>query len=421
MKRLFRRAFEGTKALLGISVLSHPFLQFAFVHFLFAVFTNLNGVYINTLFVRYTGSPDIVLTYNAILYPTIPVFMVLLIFFIKKYSPVVATRIGIVGYNLLYISFFAALLMGKLRELMPVLAMVSATGAAFYWISYSVLVSSYSEDNSRDVALGLIGLSGSVCTIAIPFLAGNIIAAFDGMTGYYVVFGISFLISLYALKKSFSLSAFVMEDKRTHFKDAVRQVLCQKIWRSTMLGEFFKGIREGAFFFILVVLLYQAVQSELIVGINTFVTGLVGLAAFWGFGKIIKPDNRLKHMVIAIVSLSVITGLLFLKYNAVTIILLSVVNAVFVPPILNSMLSIFFLVIERTPGGIQKKAEFITIKELFQNVGRTLGILLFLAAPKTSFGYVSVMLGITLIQFISLFFVSRTIKILRCQTKGETP
>lgn len=123
MEKIFSR--------LGYGGLGQAFYRFFSTHIRFVVFTNLHGVFMNTLLVRVTGDSNVALKFNIIVYIVMGVSMAASVWVTKRTSPVFTLRTGIVMYLLMYATFFLTL--DHLDVSMPLLAIFSGLGASTYW------------------------------------------------------------------------------------------------------------------------------------------------------------------------------------------------------------------------------------------------------------------------------------------------
>ncbi len=399
---------------LGTSVLPKKFMTFAGVHTCFLIFTNLHGIFINTLLIRVTGNNSITLWYNVIFFFCFAVSMPLGAIYMRKTSPSVSSRTGILLYIIMYITFFALMLTGTLAAGMPIIAILSAFAATAYWIAYNVMLIEFSSENNRDVGLSLMGMTGGMVSLIMPTASGLVIGSFSGMAGYYVMFGISLAVAIVTIVLNvLKVPPIPSKTKQTYFKLALRDVFSNKLWKICMLCEFVKGLREGTFAFFLNVLLFGLVQNEALIGLNTFLSALLSILANWTIGRFLRPQHRIRWIFTGVTVLFVASGMLFFKLSAVTIILMSVLNAYFNIILLNPIAAILFSLFGRTENGAKAKYEFLGIKDFSLGIGRGLGVIIILLFPQTQLGYLVAMCALTATQYITMFLASRAVKLLK--------
>lgn len=411
MNRGYARIKSRVADALGTAVLSRQFAAFAGVHTCFLIFTNLHGIFINTLLIRLTNDSSVTLWYNVIFYFCFAVSMPLGAIYMRKTSPSVSSRTGIFLYILMYIAFFALMFTGKLSQGVPLIAVLSAFAATAYWIAYNVMLIEFSGENERDVAISLMGMSGGLVSMVMPTLSGVVIAAFRGMTGYYVMFGISLAVAVLTILLSITkVPAIASKTRRTYFKIALHDIVTTRVWRICMTCEFVKGLREGTFAFFLNVLLFELVKNEALIGLNTFLSALLAILANWTISRFLRPAHRVRWILTSVTVLFTASLLLFFKLDTMTVILMSVINAFFNITLLNPITSILFSLFGRTAHGAQAKYEFLGIKDLCLGIGRGVGVIIVLLFPRTQTGYLVAICVLTATQYLTAFLASRTVR-----------
>ncbi len=408
MNRGFSKFKLRAADVLGTAVLSPKFMAFAGVHTCFLIFTNLHGVFINTLLLRVTGDNTLALWYNIIFYFGFAVSMPLGAVFMRKTSPSTSSRTGIFLYILMYITFFALMFTGTLSQGVPILAILSAFAATAYWIAYNLMLIEFTGENNRDVGIALIGMSAGLVSLIMPTFSGLVIASFSGMTGYYVMFGLSLMVAVLTISLSVSkVPPIPSKTKKTYFKLALHDIKTKKVWQICMACEFIKGLREGTFAFFLNVLLFQLVQNEALIGLNTFLSALLTILANWTISHFMRPQKRVRWVLAAATVLFLASGMLFLRLDATTIIIMSVINAYFNIILLNPITAILFSVFAHTSDGAKAKYELLGIKDCFLGIGRGAGVILVLLFPQTPKGYLVAMCLLSATQYLTVFLASR--------------
>lgn len=411
MNTLFFNIKERVIYFLGISVLSKVFLNFITSHFIFIVYSCIQGSFINTLLQKASGETTIALKYNLIFFAVTGFIMCIASVITRKYNAKRTFQLGILLYLACTTLFLITLKSDNIIEFYYIFALINSCAAGFYWISFALCLTEYSEDSSRDVALSFVGLVTGLVTLTVPFISGTIISWFDGFTGYYIMFSIAFLIGIVNLIFASRIPLNYSPKESSRFKQTFKLLTSDKRWVYGMLGETLKGTREGAFLFYLNVLLYQFVKSEFLVGFNVLLMGIVSMISFWVSGKFMRPNNRIKYMAIAVVFLFVVTCGLYLKLDVTTIILFSVINSFCTVFTSMTPTNTFYMIMDKIPEGKSCKSELVAIKEIFLCSGRVAGIALILLTPNTPISIVSVMLLLTAIQFATVAVCNKNIKL----------
>lgn len=422
MKMGWKRLGSRVEGLLGLDRLTETFRTFALLHFGFLIFNNLQTVFINTLFFRLTGGADTTLQYNLITYLFNPIGTTLAMYFASKKGSTKAMRMGFFTFIFLY-GFFLCV-MDAAVWFMPAIAFLVSWAGGYYWMGYCIKVPLYTTDENRDVSLSVIGMGTGIVNLIMPTITGGIISACagiweGGLLGYYIMFGLSIgvaLVTVYYLKK-------LPRDEIAHTKVSLLRGF-KKTFRTPLMleavgAECLKGIREGTLAFYLNILLFELIQSEALIGLNTLLTGLFSIIAYWVLGKRLHPSNRIRYMFGGVSTMLVCTLILFVRMDVTTILLFSVINAFFNNFLLSPGNGIYYTVVQKTCPTNTDSAEFSTVKSFFLDYGRVIGVLLVMLMPKTTYGSVWGLLLLTVLQYGAIYISSLVAKRLESYVPAE--
>lgn len=362
----------------GGGELGPVFYRFLRLHTGFLIFTGLPGVFINTFLIGQTGNMNVSLAYNAFTFFATGVGMYLSSGLLHRFNPGVVTLIGIILNNFLYLQLM--ILGTNAAKYVLLLGLTNGISGAFYWISYSQLLTDFTSLHNRDSGLAMLSISSSVVNLIVPFISGAVISAIGGLTGYNVIFGMAFLIATVTAVGYIRLPKPEHVPGRAHHRTAIAHAWGNKCLQFCMLSEMFKGLRDGAFIFILNILLYQFINSEVLVGFNTFLSSAAAIASFVMMSRFVRAGNRLKYMKIAVASLLVYSIFAIFELNPFVLILFTVVNSFFSGFIVNSSFSNFLDALQVVPGSPEKRPELFAMKEVYLATGRCLGLLIVGAA-----------------------------------------
>ena len=396
--------FTRIKKAFGFDRVSDGFLKFFYTHTGFLVFTNLHDVFINTLFFRYTGDSNIVMRFNIYMYIFWGIIFAASVVLAKKRSPVACMRLGIISYILMYITFF--LCINFLDKCVPLLALLAGAGGGCYWLSNSITLGEYADEESRDAGMGLIGVGGGIVSLCMPFFSGLIISCFEGLTGYLVVFGLALVVAVMTILVSMTLPPVQMQDTNVYYKEATHLCIFDPIFRDLMISSSIKGIRDGTMGFFLSVLLYEVITSEFVVGVNTLLAGIAGILCSMVYGRLVNVKNRIKWMYWSTHAL-MLGALLLLKLSPVTIILMSIINAVFRFYLMNPCAGVYYSMLDK-PELNKMAYEFHGIKEIVLTFGRVGGIWFAMIMPSSM--AVAVILVLTATQYAMTWLMERSWK-----------
>ena len=392
----------------GIDRLDSKFLNFAVSHLCFIIATNIHSVFVNILLMRVSDDVNITIYYNMISYFCSGVSMMFSGMLIKRVYLKIITFTGIGCHVLAYGIFL--FFMDRIELFMIPIAVLLGFGGGFFWFTYFNALTLYSQDDTRDISISFIGVFASVIALIVPAVAGAVIDLFEGYTGYEIMFACAFLISGISIFLFTRLPKVEPERNRTRYRYCFKRIFTNRCWFLVNAQVFLRSTRDGVFLFFLNVLLYEYVASEALVGLNSLLCGFMAIFSQFLCGKVVRAATRIRTMLFATCVLTAAVMLLAVQLSAATILILSLVNAFFVVLLMNPASSIDFLVVSTLPDGYACRGEYLAIFELVRGLGRNAGLIVLLLIPKTEWGYVIALTGITLVQFLTIFCASRTQK-----------
>ncbi|MGI5958169.1 MAG: MFS transporter [Massiliimalia sp.] len=396
---------------LGMDRLTQNFLNFARSHLCFLIATNIHGVFVNILLLREADSVNITIYYNMVSFLASGIAMMIAGALAKYVDLKIITFIGI-GFHIVAYGIFL-IFMESITSYVILVAILLGMGGGFFYLTYFVSLSAYSTDDTRDVSIAFIGIVGGAIALAVPTISGAVIGAFEGLTGYTIMFGCAFIIAGIAFYLFTKLPKVPPVKKPPKYFQCLKQIHTNKSWFFVTAQIFLRSVREGVFAFFLNVLLFQYVQNESIIGINSLLVGFISIFAQYTCGRISKPGNRIKMMTVATITLLASVSILYLELNAATVLLLSFLNAFFVVVLMNPSSSIDFIVIQSTPDGFTCREEYLGLFEFYRALGRNVGLIFLLLMPQTSFGYVTALMTITGLQFLTVLCAKSAVKSLK--------
>lgn len=355
---------------------SASFNTFLVVHSLFLVFTRLPGVFINTMMMAPDEGIHAVLSYNASFFVTGALCMYIAAYVLKRSQARVTAIIGIAAYLVLYLLII--MLGNDAPRYHYLIGFFNGLADGFYWISYGQLLTSALAPANRDRGLAVINVIGSVISLVVPLVAGIIISRVGGIGGYIVVMLIASAVAawacVWALKLPRDAQSANDGAKRTDFIGTIRMIWQQPMIRSAIMGQWAKGIREGASMFLLSAVLYQILRSELIIGVNSFLSSFAGIVAFAYMSRVLTQENRMRFMLVAVIVLCAMGLLGLLSVSPWMLLLYSAVNAMFSGAITNGGYSIFLEALTAHGNVRSRYPEALAYNESFLVAGRCVGL-----------------------------------------------
>lgn len=400
---------------------SPGFNAFLIVHTSFLVFTRLPAVFINTMMMAPGEGIEAVIFYNASFFISGALFMAAAAYVLKRSSARLTIVIGILSYLLLYLLIIA--LGEQAAKFHVLIGLVNGIADGFYWISYGQLLTSTLSVRNRDRGLAVINVIASSVNLLIPLFSGLLIRMIGGLGGYITVMAIASAVAVFTCLISMKLprikAAGEKKEAKTNFIAAARILKMRPLIMTALLGQSAKGIREGAFSFILSVVLYQSVRDELLIGINTFLSSSAGILAYVYMSRTIRADNRIRFMLLSVLSLCVLSVLGMLWINPLMLIVYSAINAAFVGPIVNGGYTIFLDSLTSEPEAKNRYPELLAFNECFLVTGRCIGLgLIYLMGRlfgESVFNHMLSLMLLSLSQFLTLRFSGAADKGIRNQ------
>ncbi len=411
---------NNTKTLLGLDKVSSKFITFSNIHLGFLMFYTLQLVFMNTLLRRFSNGNDTIFLYNMVFFTFIPVGMTLAVFSVKKKSCVFTMRSSLFLWIGILIVTLSLIITKQLYHFWLLLSLVSSLANGCYWIAYYMALTDYTDIKDRDIGLAIIGIYTGIANVVVPLAGGYVIKLFKNYTGYIIMFVTAFFIAIFSIlqtKKLISTSKVKNLDSQVHMLIAIKSIIFDKIWLYSSLSEFFRGIRDGVFIFLLNVLIFSVSGNEALVGINAFIAGSINIIANWVLGKILytgsEKDNKVKLLIISVSILFSSSFLLLINLSITTLIIMTCINAFFTIFIQNITQSIFCMSVQINEEASKLRAESFVLKSYFLAGGRLLGILFMLLLPETNLFMVLGIVVLTVLQIGTVLTSKKTIELIK--------
>ncbi|MBT2726523.1 MFS transporter [Bacillus sp. ISL-75] len=344
---------------------------------LYSLSVALSNTFVNIYLWKQTGKYSDIALFNLSI-----VVLQLLTFILagrwaKKIDRVIVLRIGVIFLALFYVMVLIA--GTKASTYLLLLGSLLGVGYGFYWLAYNVLTFEITEPDTRDFFNGFLGILSSAGGMIGPIAAGIIITRFDKFTGYTIVFGMSLALFALAVFMSFSL-----KPRPSAGSYCVNQILNERKqnenWRLITNANFFQGLREGTFAFVISVLVYISTGSELSLGTFGLLNSGISFIAYYLASRLIKQKFRKKAILIGGLILYASVLLIVWDVNFVKLLIYGGMIAIAYPLLLVPYMSTTYDVIGTGWKAAEMRIEYIVVREIFLNLGRIVSILSFLAA-----------------------------------------
>jgi MFS transporter, YQGE family, putative transporter len=264
------------------------------------------------------------------------------------------------------------------------LGMVQGISSGLFWISFNVVYFEVTDPDNRDRFNGWMGLLGSGGGIIAPWISGLLIVGLGDTVGYRLIFSISLGIFVIGVIVSFFLKKRKLQGTYEWFLPIRCLKQAETPWRRVSLALVAQGFREGVFGFMIALLVYIATSSEASLGNFVLITSAVSLVSFWAAGKFVKPHFRKSAMLIGAIMMVAVIIPFFWKLDFTTLLVFGVGASLFLPLYTVPMVSTVFDLIGANEDSAKQREEYVVLRELGLNVGRVLGVLLFICVVSWS-------------------------------------
>ncbi|WHX99327.1 MFS transporter [Neobacillus sp. DY30] len=344
---------------------------------LYSLSVALSNTFVNIYLWKQTGEFSDLALYNLSIVILQPLTFILAGRWAKKIDRVKVLRIGVTFLALFYLM---VLITGKnAATYLLLLGSLLGVGYGFYWLAYNVLTFEITEPDTRDFFNGFLGILSSTGGMIGPIAAGIIITRFEKFTGYTIVFGISLALFALAVILSFSLKPRPANGKYD-FRRILEERKKNENWRLITNANFFQGLREGTFIFIISVLVYISTGSELALGTFGLINSGISFIAYYAASRLIKKNKRKKAILIGGIILYIAVLIIVWDVNYVKLLIYAAMIAVAYPILLVPYMSTTYDVIGSAWKAAEMRIEYIVVREIYINLGRIVSILSFLAA-----------------------------------------
>ena len=359
---------------LGCNRFGKNYFLFLKSHTLFLIFMAIPNVFINTFFMSQTDDTNVVLLYNMLNYIFTGLGMCPAVVLMRKFSAAVCAIVGVSLYNVMYVCLL--ILNSSAADYAYLLGMFNGIASGFYWLSYSTRLTESTNDGNRESAVSLISVFGSLVNLIFPMISGAIISALPGDTGYFAIFGLALFLALITIVELCRLPKVSITNKKTNIRFCLKTVFHNKVWFLSMFTNTCYSVREGAFAFMLNVIIFQYVRSEALVGLNTFLCAAASIVSSILLMRIVNQNNRLASMLLSAIFMFIVSVIFIFYMNVYTCIVFAVLNAAVLLylscPVNGVVMSPYGVM----PDSAELCPEFMAIKENFVGTGRSLGIIL---------------------------------------------
>jgi YQGE family putative transporter len=301
--------------------------------------------------------------------------------YVKQFNKMNILRAGMAGSALFYL---LVLLAGPQAVSYAVwLGLVQGMAVGFFWLAFNVVYFEITGPDNRDRFNGWAGLLASVGGMLAPWLSGWLISRLPGNNGYRLIFALSLALFVVGGIISFFLKKRQSEGTYS-WGFSFRCLREEPKWRLAAAALAAQGMREGVFGFIIGLFVYIATKSEMTLGNFWLITSAVGLLSYYVAAKWYAPRYRKWGMLTGAVMMSGILLLFFWQVSYTTLLAFGIVVSLAYPLFSMPMISTVFDLIGTNEQSAKNRVEYVVLREFALDVGRLVGISLFLLVTAIS-------------------------------------
>ncbi|RFU65717.1 MFS transporter [Peribacillus glennii] len=344
---------------------------------LYSLSTALSNTFVNVYLWKQSGEFLDIGIYNLSVVFFQPFTFILAGRMAKKIDRIFVLRLGVIFLSGF---FLCVLLVGdRATDFLVLLGGLLGVGYGFYWLAFNVLTFEITEPETRDFFNGFLGILSSFGGMVGPVLAGYIISNLAKNAGYSIIFGISLFLFSIAVLLSFFL------DRRPAggsylFARIWRERKNNQSWRMITNANFFQGIREGTFMFVISVFVFIKTGSEMAIGNFGLINSAISFVAYFLASRYIKESMRKKAILAGGVILYASVFLVAYGVSYAKLLMYAAVIAIAYPILLVPYVSMTYDVIGTAWKAAEMRIEYIVVREVFIHLGRFVSILGFIAS-----------------------------------------
>lgn len=347
---------------------------------LYSLSIALSNTFVNIYLWKQSGEFVDLGIYNLAIVLLQPITFVLAGRMAKKVDRVIVLRIGV---SVLAAFYITVLSVGtNASDFLFPLGMLLGIGYGFYWLAFNVLTFEITEPETRDFFNGFLGVLTSGGGMIGPIVAGFVISRMESFTGYTLIFTLSLFLFVCAVVLSFFIQRRPADGKYWVWR-IVKERSLNRDWKRITNANFFQGLREGTFIFVISVFVFISTGSELALGTFGLLNSGIAFVGYYVASRVIKPSFRKRSILFGGILLYAAIFIIAFEVTFPRLLIYAAVIAIAYPMLLIPYNSLSYDVIGRGWKAAEMRIEYIVVKELFLNGGRAVSILCFLFAVTT--------------------------------------
>lgn len=286
-------------------------------------------------------------------------------------------RIGIILNSIYILSII--FLQEKIVDHLFLMATLYGLSNGTYWFPYNIFAINKVDNIDRTDFTVKSRIATSIVGILCPILLGSFISA----TNYILTAIIILIISFAQILFSFVLTS----DPETqlpkyNIKQTWNKLKNNVSVKRSLLVEFFIGmnLNDGALEILITILIFSSLKTDINLGIITSLVTILTMIAIHFYGKKYKHKNDKNLILLSSITPVFTVFLLLATKNLLAILLYRFCYAIFANLLSVAKEIRLYNLSNSNIIGKEHQIEFLTIRELFLNSGRTVSYILLLIA-----------------------------------------
>lgn len=304
------------------------------------------------------------------------------------------------------IYIFMIMLLGeKIVNYVYIIGIMYGISTATTGFPYNMIESENVSNKERSRYLGFSSVATEITSLIVPIFLG----AYITFESYQVAAILIFTFSIIKLILSFKIENKNVQNSKVNLKDFYNIWSKDSILKKLYTIEFFKGFnRYGVMSLVVSLLIIYQSNNELELGSWTSLFSLFTIISMYLFGKFYKNKKKRKLMTYSLIAILISFVLIFYKINLITVILYNISYYIFMNIILKITEINLFDYSNKEPFKTNFNTEYFIFRELFLNIGRTLGYtaLLFLVGFTQNLANLNIIFVLIVFSIICTIYLS---------------
>lgn len=342
------------------------------IHGSFQFGASMSGLFLNLYLWRLTQDLTVNGIFNMIAFAMTPVAFAAGGWISKRWDRMVVYRIGLLTTALFYLAVVIA--QEEVAANYALFAICKGISDGMYWVAYLVLMYDVSTAQNRIRFLAVNMIVFNAAGLAGPALAGTIIRANEGLSGYIVTFLTAFAMFAFAAVISVRIKPLPSRHKTYYLRYMGLVARKNLLWLRGLFCFFVLGLLQGVMLFLPNILLYRTVGREDWVGyLGVFFAGIT-VATGYVISRKASREHVRRYLLFATTGTVLGAGLLLIEVRFWSVLLFMMLFSMCNPLAVNTLSSYYYRLMDTLPLKGQLRIESVVVRELFVNSGRVAAI-----------------------------------------------